>query len=281
MNRLSAHLLLVAFLVAIHAGALVALLWYFSWGWLLVTIAAWQFFGLIGVSVCLHREITHRAFVSVLPLKIFHLTCALIAGQAGPVVWATVHRTHHKYADTERDIHSPRQGFWAAHLGWLFQRQKRQRMTEFQQAPKDLTGDRLLQFFFFIHFPAQFLIFALLYAWGGWPAVCWLGCFRIALTLHSAWSINSLGHLYGYRNYDTPDQSTNSRVLAMFTGGEGFHNNHHQYPGAAKLSHRAGEVDPGFLYIKLMQSLGLISNLQTAARSSARVAQTDNASILQ
>lgn len=264
MHLQPVHFFIVVFIVAIHAGAVVAPIWYFSWGWLVVTIVAWQVFALIGVSVCLHREIAHRAFASALPLKLFHLTCAVIAGQAGPIAWATVHRTHHKYSDTDWDIHSPQEGFWAAHLGWLFQQQKRRSMTEFQQPPKDLARDRLLRFFQTIHFPAQFLIFGFLYAWGSWPAVCWLGCFRIALTLHSAWSINSFGHLYGYRNYDTPDRSRNSRLLAMLTGGEGFHNNHHQCPGAAKLSHGAGEIDLGFLYIRLMRSLGLISKLQTA-----------------
>lgn len=248
---------MVGFLTALHVGAVVAFARFFDWGWLLVTLAAWQFFALIGISVCLHREISHRAFESRPALRVFHLACALIAGQAGPILWATVHRLHHQHADSANDLHSPLEGFWNAHLGWLFQHRRRA-MSELRQPPGDLVSDPLLGLFQRIHFPVQAAIFMALYLWQGWPAVCWLGCVRIVLTLHSAWSINSIGHMLGYRNHATPDRSRNSQLLALVTAGEGFHNNHHHSPRSANLAHARGELDLGYAYICLMAKLGLI-----------------------
>ena len=253
---------MVGFLLTLHAGAIVAFTHFFDWGWLIATLVTWQAFACIGISVCLHREISHRAFESVPALRLFHLVCALIAGQAGPILWATVHRLHHRHADSADDLHSPNDGFWNAHLGWLFQQRRRRGLSGLRQPPRDLASDPVLSLFQRIHFPAQAAIFVALYLWQGWPAVLWLGCVRVVLTLHCAWSINSLGHMLGYRNHATPDQSRNSRVLALITAGEGFHNNHHHSPRSANLAHARGELDLGYLYIRSMAKLGLISEIR-------------------
>lgn len=258
--------IMLTFLLALHAGAIAAFALFFSWPWLVATLVSWQIFALIGISVCLHREVSHRAFRSTLVLRIFHLVCATIAGQAGPLLWASVHRAHHRHADSEQDLHSPKEGFWLAHLGWLFQQRRRHRHADLLTPAPDLAGDPLLRFFQRVHFPAQIAIFAGLYLWQGWPALCWLGCARVVLTLHSAWSINSLGHMVGYRNHDTPDLSRNCRMLALFTAGEGLHNNHHHTPRSANLAHRAGETDLGYLYIRAMQRLGLVSEISAPSR---------------
>lgn len=254
-------LFMILFLGGIHLGAVVALIYFFDIYFLFITILLWQFFALIGISVCFHREITHRSFKSVYPIRLFHLTCALIAGQAGPIMWAQVHRIHHKYSDKEGDPHSPINGLWKAHFGWIFEQGKRKSLKDFQVIPKDLAEDRTLKFFQVIHFPFFISLFVLLFILGGWKWMLWFGCVRVALTLNSSWMINSLGHYWGYQNYEGIDLSRNNKLIAFFTGGEGFHNNHHKRPRSSNLAHFKGEFDLGFQYIRLLRKLNLITKL--------------------
>lgn len=244
------------FLLFLHVGSVYAFIFYFTWSNFLLAILAWQLLSTIGISVCYHRQITHRAFHTGRILKIFHLFCALLSGQAGPIVWSHVHRIHHKYSDLEQDPHSPNHGFWAGHLGWIFNQESRSTTADFKEIPKDLVLDKDIQFFQKIHYPALILIFIVLYFIGGLSLMLWQGCFRIALTLHSAWIINSSGHLWGYRNYDTKDNSRNSKLLALLTAGEGFHNNHHAKQSSPNMGHKSDEFDLGYLYIKLLVLIG-------------------------
>lgn len=181
----------------------------------------------------------------------------MLSGQAGPIVWSHIHRLHHRHSDTRFDPHSPIDGFWAGHLGWMFKQEQRREIPGFDNIPKDLTNDPDIVFFQKIHYPALILIFAFLYFIGGMPLMLWQGCFRITLTLHSAWIINSFSHLWGYRNFETADNSTNSKILSLFTAGEGLHNNHHFKQTAVNLAFKPGEFDLGYLYIKTLMILGL------------------------
>lgn len=250
--------ILVLFLGLIHIGSIIAFTHYFQWNYFFLSIILWQFLGTIGISVCYHRGITHRSYKSNNVIKIFHLCVALLAGQAGPITWATVHRIHHKYSDTEKDIHSPIAGFWQAHLGWIFQREKRKTMPEFKNPDKDLASDPTLRIFEKAFYPGLLLSLFLLYYLGGLAVFLWFGCFRLCLTLHSSWAVNSFGHILGYRNFETKDNSKNSKLLALISGGEGFHNNHHKRPNSPKMSYHPGEFDLGYLYLKVLHYLKLV-----------------------
>ena len=182
MSRQSKAAVLFSFLIALHVGAVCAFVLFFHWMWLLWTLLAWQLFAFIGLSVCLHRQVTHRAFRCTRTLELVHLTFACIAGQAGPITWASLHRAHHKHADTDSDIHSPNAGFWSAHAGWLLRTGERTRRDALKTPPADLCGNAVLVAFERAHFPAQILVFVLLYVAGGWAALCWLGCVRVVLT---------------------------------------------------------------------------------------------------
>ena len=253
--------LIVTFLLALHIAAVAAFLLFFSWTMLITSLLCWQLFAVIGISVCYHRQITHRSFTTPYPVLVFHLMCALIAGQAGPALWANVHRMHHRYSDTDRDVHSPTHGFWRAHTGWLFLQDRRRSLPELRTLPRDLSASLTLLLFDRLYYPGVAAVLALLYLIGGMDWLLWLGAFRMTLTLHSAWIINSAGHTWGYQNYDTADNSRNSKLLALITGGEGLHNNHHRHPSSATMAHQKGEFDPGYLYIRLLQRLGLAYNV--------------------
>ena len=261
-NKLSL-LFIITFLALLHLGAFYAFFFYFDWAYLILTLLAWQIFAFIGISMCYHRELTHRSYEAVLPLRIFHLVCATIAGQAGPILWCQVHRIHHRYSDREGDPHSPvLKNFFFAHLGWIFFQKERRTHPAFQVKYQDLHDDKILRFFQLIHFPAFFIIFIALYSFLGIKGLLWLGCVRVMLTLHSAWMINSLGHTWGYQNYKDKDHSRNSKLVAMLTGGEGLHNNHHHAPHCVNMNHVKGEFDPGLYYIRFMKKLGLVSKVR-------------------
>lgn len=254
--------LLALFLLLLHVGSIFAFTHFFDVKLFLTALFLWQFFGSIGISICYHREITHKAFKSSLPIRLFHLICAMLAGQAGPIMWAQVHRIHHKYSDREGDPHSPNKGLINAHFGWIFQQKERKKNKDFLVLPKDLANDPLLRFFQYMHFPSLIIVFVLLYKTGGMSYLLWLGCFRITLTLHSAWVINSLGHFWGYQNYPGSDQSKNNKFIALFTFGEGFHNNHHKRPSSINMGHRKDEIDFGYYYILLLEKLKLVSKVK-------------------
>ncbi len=258
----SALTLFTIFLMFLHAGSIIAFTHFFSWKLFFISLILWQFFSTIGISVCYHRQISHRAFKTNRIVKNFHLFCAFLSAQAGPVVWSHVHRIHHKYSDQEKDPHSPIDGFWFGHLGWIFNQSKRANTEEFFTKPKDLVNDPDVIFFQRMHYPGLIVFFYFLYYIGGYEYLVWFGCFRITLTLHSAWAINSLGHLFGYRNFETKDQSKNSKLLAFVTAGEGFHNNHHNSPGKVKMSVKSDEFDLGYAYVKLLSKLNLAYDLR-------------------
>jgi len=187
----------------------------------------------------------------------------MLAGQAGPILWAHVHRIHHKYSDKDNDPHSPKNGLIRAHFGWIFEQNQRSKNSDFKVVPKDLADDKILCFFQRLHFPALIIVFFLLYYFGGIEWFLWLGCFRVTLTLHSAWVINSLGHFWGYQNYETKDHSKNNKIIALLTAGEGFHNNHHFMPNSINMGHKKGEIDIAYYYILLLKKLGWISNTRS------------------
>lgn len=245
------------YLLLLHAGA-VSALFYFDLKYFLVSLLLWQLFGSIGIVVGYHRQLAHRTFESSPWILFWHLLCGALAGQAGPISWARVHRAHHRFADTENDPHSPTKGFWYGHFGWLL----RLSSPKFNMA--DLESNPLIVFFEKAFFPLLILQLFLFWVIAGVPGLLWLGFFRIVLTLHSAWAINSLGHLFGYRNFETPDNSRNSFWLALFTAGEGYHNNHHQFPASAKTAHFSGEVDFAWGYIVVLEKLGLVKSIKLA-----------------
>lgn len=246
---------LLLYLLFFHVGAIAAF-FYFSWEYFLWALLLWQVLGTLGIVVGYHRQLAHRTFETSNGFLFFHLLCGALAGQAGPISWARVHRAHHRFADTSHDPHSPVTGFWHGHLGWLL----RGKAPEFNMS--DLESNKLIVFFEKYFFLILSLQLFLLGFFMGVEGVLWFGFFRVILTLHSAWAINSLGHLFGYRNFETTDHSRNSFWLALLTAGEGYHNNHHQYPYSAKTSYLPSEVDFAWAYINLLEKFGIAKSVK-------------------
>ena len=229
----------------------------------------------LGVTVGFHRHLTHRAFATSRPLR----GLLAILGSAaieGPVIsWVADHRKHHAFADVEGDPHSPHvdhghglrgalRGLWHAHVGWLFihtQRGNKQRY-----AP-DLLNDPLIRFIdrTFVLWVTLGLLAPFFLGWviGGTietalTGLLWGGAVRMLVVHHVTFSINSLCHFFGRKDYDTGDESRNLAWLAPFTFGEAWHNNHHAFPTSYAHGMRRWQFDPSRIVINLLERLGLV-----------------------
>lgn len=266
----------VTWIVLIHAGALVAP-FFFTWkGALLTLLLGWMFGGL-GICLGYHRLLTHHGFQTYGFVRRTFAWLGTLAGEGPPITWAALHRKHHQYSDQEGDPHSPRDGGWWSHVLWLFPRRidPQWRETLERYAP-DLLKDRFMRFldhsFLFWHFAVGAVLLTI--GWLGWDlrtgiSFVVFGVFvRLVYVLHVTWLVNSASHIWGYRNYDTRDNSRNLWWVALLAYGEGWHNNHHAFQRCAKHGHCWWELDMTFAVIWLMERVGLVWNVVRLERGS-------------
>jgi stearoyl-CoA desaturase (delta-9 desaturase) len=230
-----------------------------------------------------HRCFSHRTFRAP---RAVQFTFALIGAgcvQRGPLWWAAHHRNHHRSADTAHDPHSPRvHGFLWSHMGWFLTprafRTDLARVPDLARFPELRWLDR-----FDVAVPVAWaagmyglgaLLAKVAPAWGttGPQMLVW-GFFIATVALfHATVTINSLAHRYGSRRFPTPDDSRNNLWLALLTFGEGWHNNHHGFPGCARQGFLWWEIDLTWYGLRLMAALGLVHGLKPLpARVLARV----------
>lgn len=255
----------VAWLVVIHAGLLAAP-FFFTWQAVALTFLLHWITGGIGICLGFHRHLTHLSFNTWRPVRWLLAFIGGLAGEGSVIDWVSNHRKHHAHSDLEGDPHSPHDGPWWSHMFWLAFMQKAKAHEEHvKRWSPDLLKDPVMRFIGAMFLPSQFLLAAVLfgvgYAYAGLPMalsfVVWGIFVRLAFVLHSTWFVNSASHMWGYRNYETTDDSRNNWWVALLTYGEGWHNNHHAYPRMAPHGHKWWEVDVTFMTIRLMQLCGL------------------------
>jgi stearoyl-CoA desaturase (Delta-9 desaturase) len=232
----------------------------------------------LGVTVGFHRLFTHRSFATSRPVRaVFGVLGS--AAIEGPVIsWVADHRKHHAFADREGDPHSPHvdhgggwggavKGLLHAHVGWLFIHTHRGAKERY--AP-DLMKDPVMRFvdrtFILWALGGLGLAFCLGFAIGGTveaglAGLLWGGGVRMLVVHHVTYSINSLCHFFGRRNFATPDQSRNLLWLALPTFGESWHNNHHAFPTSAAHGMRKHEIDVSAMVIRALEAVGLAWNV--------------------
>ena len=209
-------------------------------------------------TIYLHRSATHRA-LTLHPVVswVFRFFTWLTTGIV-PREWVAVHRKHHAHTDEDGDPHSPKLvGFWRVQLGNVFYYVKEARNPETVTTyAKDMAGSDFWDRIAFNYGGAGMLIgTALLCTFLGWWGLFTAGFSGFMYVFVLSPSINGLCHHYGYKNFD--NTAGNFRSIALLTGGEGLHNNHHGRPRAAKFSVRASEIDPAWPVIRVMEALGL------------------------
>jgi sn-2 palmitoyl-lipid 9-desaturase len=249
----------------LHAGALAAP-FCFTWKGLLVAVVLSWVTGGLGICLGYHRLLTHGSFETYRPVRWLFAWLGTLAGEGPPLMWVAAHRKHHRYSDRDGDPHSPRHGGWWSHMLWMLPRMGAHHWAELYRAyAPDLLKDpfmRLLErTFLWWHLLLGSGLLAV--GWLGWDAATGVslvvyGMFvRLVYVLHVTWLINSATHIWGYRNYETADDSRNLWWVSLLAHGEGWHNNHHAYQRVASQGHRWWEIDFTYYMIWLMEKVGL------------------------
>ncbi len=256
-------------LIALHIGA-IAVPWTFSWSGLAIVIFMHWLTGSIGICLGFHRLLTHTGLEIPKWLSRTFAFIGCLAGEGGPLSWCANHRKHHAFSDQEGDPHSPNDGPWWAHMFWLgFSTDGGDSQAYFKKWVPDLMKDRFLVFLEKAFLPIHLVFGSLLtfagYCVGGTElALSWLVygvCLRMVLVLHTTWFVNSASHMFGYRNYETRDQSRNLWWVAIIAYGEGWHNNHHAHPRLAQHGHKWWEFDMTYMVIRFLRAVGLAKNI--------------------
>jgi len=214
---------------------------------------------LLGITAGYHRYFAHKAYKTsrAFQFALAFLGCSAI--QKGPLWWAAAHRRHHRYADQPGDVHSPREGFYWSHEGWIFDGRwdvtDVERIRDFAQYPE-------LVWLNHWHAVPPLLLVGICYAIGGLSGVVWGVAISTTLLWHTTYTINSLAHRWGTRRYDTSDDSRNNWLLAILTLGEGWHNNHHRYMASARQGFFWWEIDVTYYVLRALERLRLVSDLR-------------------
>ncbi|PSB29668.1 acyl-CoA desaturase [Chlorogloea sp. CCALA 695] len=253
----------IAFFAVLHIGALLALIpGTFNWRAVGVAFFLYWVTGGLGITLGFHRLVTHRSFQTPKWLEYFLAFCGTLACQGGPFEWIGMHRIHHLHSDQDLDPHDSNKGFWWSHLGWMIHHAPAQ--DELSRYIKDISDDPVYQFYQKNMIGIQVALGVLLLLLGGWPFVIWGIFVRVVVVYHCTWLVNSATHKFGYRSHESGDNSTNCWWVALLVFGEGWHNNHHAFQYSARHGLRWWEFDLTWLTIRLLQTLGLATNVKLA-----------------
>jgi stearoyl-CoA desaturase (delta-9 desaturase) len=215
-----------------------------------------------------HRYFAHRAFRTSRTLQFCLAFLAQTSAQRGALWWAAKHRQHHKYSDTEADVHSPVQrSFLYSHVGWIFV--PRNNATDYAGVRDFARYKELIWLDRQPYLPPALLALA---TWviAGWPGLAVGFCWSTVAVWHATFCINSLAHVVGRQRYITGDQSRNNWLLALLTMGEGWHNNHHAYQVSVRQGFRWWEYDPTYYGLRVLSWFGLVWDLQTPPKALIR-----------
>lgn len=227
---------------------------------------------MFAITAFYHRYFSHRTFRVSRPVQFLFALLGATATQRGPLWWAAHHRQHHRHADGPEDPHSPSRGFLWSHVGWFLSR--RHFATDLKQVP-DLARfpelrllDRFDQVVPLLYAVLLFGLGMALERWApgletdGWQLLVWGYFLATVALIHVTLTINSLAHVWGSRRYDTRDDSRNNWLLALLTLGEGWHNNHHHFPGSARQGFYWWEIDISYYLLWLLSKTGLVRDLK-------------------
>lgn len=276
----------IAMLLAIvlpFAGVIAAIVltWqhgFMGWLYLSLMLVGWFITGL-GITVGFHRLLTHRSFDTYRCVRAAWMLAGAMSVEGSPLVWCAVHRRHHQFSDLPGDPHSPHlagdtwlgwwRGLWHSHAGWLFtgvwsHPEQQRYIPDLLADPLLVRLDRLYGLWILLSFIIPFAIGGLVtQSWpGAWLGLLWGGLVRVFVTHHITWSINSICHVFGSREYVSDDHSRNNLLCGILGHGEGWHNNHHAFPTSARHGLRWWQLDTSWLIIRAMQIVGLAWNVR-------------------
>ncbi len=254
--------------------------YFFSWWGVLFLPIGNYIFTSMGIGAGYHRLLTHRGYDCPKWFEYTLATLGVCSFQDSPARWVLVHRVHHQHSDHQPDPHTPHvSGYWS-HMGWMFvDNTDLSKASAFDKYVRDLMRDKYYMWLqrglnwvwvyvahALVFLAAGFGLAFLLAPEGGvvrfaYQFFFWTVIMRTLYTWHVTWAINSAAHMWGYRNYETREDSRNNWLFALLTNGEGWHNNHHADPRSAQHGHRWWEFDMTYLTLSLLEKTGLVKNL--------------------
>jgi stearoyl-CoA desaturase (Delta-9 desaturase) len=260
------------FFISIHLVALSAF-WIGTSRTAIVVCAVMYLVRMFAITGGYHRYFSHRTFRTTRIVQFILAFLGASAAQKGPLWWAASHRHHHKHSDQEGDLHSPgRRGIWWAHAGWVLSEEADDADTSLVRDLQVYPELRLLERYHYL--PPLCLVVAC-YGLGlllvGAPfyfntspleIVVWGAFVSTVFLYHAVFAINSLAHLLGSQRFDTGDDSRNSFLLSLVTLGEGWHNNHHRYPGSERQGFYWWEIDITHYILVGLSYTGLVWDLR-------------------
>ncbi len=256
--------------LAIHLTPLLAIFTGVTWKAVIFGLVAYygrMFF----ITAGYHRYFSHRSYKTGRAFQFVLAFGGSMAAQKGALWWASHHRLHHRFSDTDRDIHSPQKGFWWSHVGWIL-------CDKYKDTDYDLIKD-------FAKYPelvwlnkndwvGPWVLAITSYLVAGWSGLV-IGFFTSTILLwHGTFTVNSLNHVFGRRRYATTDTSRNSAILALWTMGEGWHNNHHYYAASVRQGFFWWEYDVTYTILKGLSYLRIVRDLKVPparVKAAARV----------
>ncbi len=268
--------------VSVHVLALAALFpWFFSWTGVVVALLGLYVYGTLGINIGFHRLLSHRSFRCPMWLERFFVVQGACCMMHSPAKFVAFHRMHHRFSDSEKDPHSPRNSLAWGHVGWVICESAEIDWSDvYRQYAKDLVSERfyrqferrpLVVWLYLLHSLLFFLVgFVIgLFVEGsamsalqfGSSLLVWGVFVRTVAVWHITWLVNSAAHTWGYRNYETRDNSQNNWLAAIISNGDGWHNNHHAVPRAADHGRRWFELDVAYLTIKFLGFIGLAEQI--------------------
>lgn len=260
--------------ILIHFGALAALWTHFEWYlvWVALILFVIRMFAITGFY---HRYFAHKTFKTSRLMQFIFAFIGSTAAQRGPIWWASHHRRHHLNSDRHNDHHSPHtHHFLWSHMGWFLA--KKNFLTDRKFVRDLIKFKELVLIDRFDWFPPVLLLLSLFVIGeylsltsgiSGLNMVIWGFCVSTILVYHCTFAVNSIAHLWGTQRYNTKEESKNNFFVALLTFGEGWHNNHHHYPGSIRQGFYWWEVDLTYYALRLLSFFGIVYNLRTVSKA--------------
>jgi fatty-acid desaturase len=276
-NRQGMNWFTTIVLIFVHIGAIAAL-FVFSWRDFALTVFLYWVATGLGISMGYHRLHTHRSYKVPLWLEYFFALCGTITLEGGPIFWVAVHRIHHQKSDLQGDPHSPRDGAFWSHVGWiLFGETNHNNTRMMSKYAPDLAKHKFYIWLNNYHWVPVTAMAILILAFGGWRMLLWTTFFRIVFGLHATWLVNSATHIWGARRFATRDDSRNNWWVALISFGEGWHNNHHAHPTSARHGLAWYEFDPSWILITVLKFFVIAKSIHVASVDSSLADQREAA----
>ena len=246
--------------ILVHLGCFAAIWTGVTWQALAICVTLY-WLRIFAIGAGYHRYFSHRSYSTSRAFQFVLAFMSQTTTQKSVIWWASKHRHHHLYSDTGHDVHSPRHhGFIYSHLGWIFSRKHDE--PDFAKV-SDLTRYPELMWLHKFEVLPAVLLAGLCFLLAGWSGLVVGFLWSTVLVYHATFCINSLAHVSGRKRYVTGDDSRNNWLLAVFTMGEGWHNNHHAYQSSVRQGFKWWEFDPTYYLLRALSWTGLVWDLKT------------------